>query len=233
MTLHQRFYVALALNELVQEVPLSEVAVKFGLQKGLLQNLQQSAATFAGKFTATTTTIVLSGCSNALAETQLTEPNRVFVVLGMVAIFCKRLGWHNLELLISQFQKRLHFGVQQELCDLLQLVPMTAQVCVTSRKISHLGTVCVRVWVCGTSLIAYRSRSPGSCLTRVLRRCRKWPAPSFMTSKRLSEMRGPIKQRAKPHLFCHTFAPRGLIVACIPGPRSLCEKKSRSMFVRE
>ncbi|XP_018493658.1 DNA polymerase theta [Galendromus occidentalis] len=94
VTLHQRFYVALALNELVQEVPLSEVSEKFGLQKGLLQNLQQSAATFA----------------------------------GMVSIFCKRLGWHNLELLISQFQKRLHFGVQQELCELLQLVPMTAQV---------------------------------------------------------------------------------------------------------
>ncbi|XP_022657138.1 DNA polymerase theta-like isoform X3 [Varroa destructor] len=92
-SLHRRFYVALALNELVQEVPLSEVSTKFGLQKGMLQNLQQSSATFA----------------------------------GMMAIFCKRLGWHNLELLIGQFQKRLHFGVRQELCELLQLVPMTAQ----------------------------------------------------------------------------------------------------------
>ncbi|OQR69619.1 DNA polymerase theta-like [Tropilaelaps mercedesae] len=91
--LHRRFYVALALNELVQEVSLADVSAKFGLQKGMLQNLQQSAATFA----------------------------------GMMAIFCKRLGWHNLELLIAQFQKRLHFGVQQELCELLQLVPMTAQ----------------------------------------------------------------------------------------------------------
>lgn len=47
-SLHRRFYVALALNELVQEVPLSEVSTKFGLQKGMLQNLQQSSATFAG-----------------------------------------------------------------------------------------------------------------------------------------------------------------------------------------
>lgn len=45
-----RFYTALALQDLVNEVPLSEVAQKFQCARGFLQSLQQSAATFAGKF---------------------------------------------------------------------------------------------------------------------------------------------------------------------------------------
>lgn len=87
LAVHLRFYVALALDELVQEVPLPDVAAKYGCPKGLLQSLQQSAATYA----------------------------------GMVSIFCQRLGWRNMELLVSQFQARLHFGVQPELCELLRL----------------------------------------------------------------------------------------------------------------
>lgn len=39
----------------------------------------------------------------------------------MVEVFCSRLGWGNLELLVSRFQARLHFGVKPELCDLLRL----------------------------------------------------------------------------------------------------------------
>lgn len=45
-----RFYTALALRDLVNEVPLSEVATKFQCARGFLQGLQQAAATFAGKF---------------------------------------------------------------------------------------------------------------------------------------------------------------------------------------
>lgn len=45
----------------------------------------------------------------------------------MLTIFCNRLGWHNLELLFSHFQKRVHFGIQQELCDLIQLSTLNAQ----------------------------------------------------------------------------------------------------------
>lgn len=45
-----RFYTALALQDLVNEVPLSEVAKKFQCARGFLQSLQQAAATFAGNF---------------------------------------------------------------------------------------------------------------------------------------------------------------------------------------
>ena len=40
---------------------------------------------------------------------------------GMVTVFCSRLGWKNLELLLSQFQSRLSFGVERELCDLVRI----------------------------------------------------------------------------------------------------------------
>lgn len=40
---------------------------------------------------------------------------------GMVTVFCNRLGWTNLELLLSQFQSRLMFGVERELCDLVKV----------------------------------------------------------------------------------------------------------------
>ncbi|CAL1548393.1 unnamed protein product, partial [Lymnaea stagnalis] len=45
---------------------------------------------------------------------------------GMVTVFCGRLGWHNLELLLSQFQKRLSCGVQQELVDLVRIEALNA-----------------------------------------------------------------------------------------------------------
>lgn len=45
----------------------------------------------------------------------------------MVTIFCARLGWHNMELILSQFQNRLTFGVQRELCDLVRLTLLNGQ----------------------------------------------------------------------------------------------------------
>ena len=42
-------------------------------------------------------------------------------------MFCNRLGWINLEILLSQFQSRLTFGVQRELVDLVRLSLFTAQ----------------------------------------------------------------------------------------------------------
>lgn len=39
----------------------------------------------------------------------------------MVTAFCRQLGWKNLELLISQFQDRLHFGIHSELLELMKL----------------------------------------------------------------------------------------------------------------
>ncbi|OWK63873.1 DNA polymerase theta [Lonchura striata] len=46
---------------------------------------------------------------------------------GMVTVFCNRLGWHNMELLLSQFQSRLSFGVHRELCDLVRVSLLNAQ----------------------------------------------------------------------------------------------------------
>merc|ERR1740123_1092613 len=87
LAMHQRFYTALALHDLVNEMPLHKVAAKFGATKGMLQSLQQAASTFS----------------------------------GMVTVFCDRLGWNNLELLVGQFQSRLEFGIQRELTDLCRL----------------------------------------------------------------------------------------------------------------
>ncbi|XP_049869670.1 DNA polymerase theta [Pectinophora gossypiella] len=87
LNIHKRFYTALALQDLVNEVPLSEVAGKFQCARGFLQSLQQAAAAFA----------------------------------GMVTAFCHQLGWKNMEMLISQFQDRLHFGIHSELLDLMKL----------------------------------------------------------------------------------------------------------------
>ncbi|KAL0994987.1 hypothetical protein UPYG_G00130300 [Umbra pygmaea] len=45
---------------------------------------------------------------------------------GMVTVFCRRLGWHSLELLLSQYQTRLSFGVQRELMDLVRVSLLNA-----------------------------------------------------------------------------------------------------------
>ncbi|XP_060792093.1 DNA polymerase theta isoform X2 [Neoarius graeffei] len=59
---------------------------------------------------------------------------------GMVTVFCNRLGWHNLELLLSQFQSRLSFGVQRELCDLVRISLLNAQ---RARTLYSAGLVTV------------------------------------------------------------------------------------------
>ena len=50
VAIHKRFYTALVLNDLVNEVSLGQVASKYNVNKGVLQSLQQSAATFAGEW---------------------------------------------------------------------------------------------------------------------------------------------------------------------------------------
>ena len=49
LAIHKRFYTSLVLHDLVHEVPLPNIARKYAVNKGMLQSLQQSAATFAGK----------------------------------------------------------------------------------------------------------------------------------------------------------------------------------------
>ncbi|KAG8431910.1 hypothetical protein GDO86_019389 [Hymenochirus boettgeri] len=61
---------------------------------------------------------------------------------GMVTVFSNRLGWHNMELLLSQFQSRLTFGVQRELCDLVRVDLLNAQ---RARALYNAGFVTVSV----------------------------------------------------------------------------------------
>lgn len=44
---------------------------------------------------------------------------------GMITTFCQKLGWSNLELLFSQFQSRLVFGIERELCDIIRVPSLT------------------------------------------------------------------------------------------------------------
>ncbi|KFV28226.1 DNA polymerase theta, partial [Tauraco erythrolophus] len=106
MAIHKRFFTSLALLDLISEVPLKDMTKKYGCNRGQLQSLQQSAATYA----------------------------------GMVTVFCNRLGWHNMELLLSQFQSRLTFGVHRELCDLVRVSLLNAQ---RARTLYNAGFVTV------------------------------------------------------------------------------------------
>lgn len=51
----------------------------------------------------------------------------LIIPTGMVTVFCARLGWYNLELILGQFQHRLTFGIQRELCDLVRLTLLNGQ----------------------------------------------------------------------------------------------------------
>ena len=51
LAIHHRFYSALVLLELVNEIPLKTVSRRYNVNKGLLQSLQNSASTFAGMVT--------------------------------------------------------------------------------------------------------------------------------------------------------------------------------------
>ena len=46
---------------------------------------------------------------------------------GMVTVFCRQLGWTNMELLLDQFQSRLTFGIQGDLVDLVRVSLLNAQ----------------------------------------------------------------------------------------------------------
>ncbi|XP_066555489.1 DNA polymerase theta [Amia ocellicauda] len=59
---------------------------------------------------------------------------------GMITVFCNRLGWHNMELLLSQFQSRLSFGIQRELCDLVRISLLNAQ---RARALYNAGFITV------------------------------------------------------------------------------------------
>ncbi|XP_058517936.1 DNA polymerase theta isoform X1 [Ochotona princeps] len=64
------------------------------------------------------------GCSRGQIQS-LQQSAAVYA--GMITVFSNRLGWYNMELLLSQFQKRLAFGIQRELCDLVRVSLLNAQ----------------------------------------------------------------------------------------------------------
>ncbi|XP_077220020.1 MUS308 and mammalian DNA polymerase-like protein isoform X2 [Tasmannia lanceolata] len=83
----KRFYVALMLLRLVQEVSVVDVCDVFKVSRGMVQALQENAGRFA----------------------------------LMVSLFCERLGWHDLEGLVSKFQNRVSFGVRAEIAELTNI----------------------------------------------------------------------------------------------------------------
>ncbi len=40
---------------------------------------------------------------------------------GMISVFCSKLGWHDMELLVLQFMDRLNFAVQMDILPLVQI----------------------------------------------------------------------------------------------------------------
>ncbi|KAL5273492.1 POLQ family protein [Megaselia abdita] len=66
--IHKRFYTALALNELVNETPINEIALKYNCNRGLLQSLQQMASTFAGIVTSFCNSLQFQNLSLILSQ---------------------------------------------------------------------------------------------------------------------------------------------------------------------
>jgi DNA polymerase theta len=83
----KRFWVALILTDLVQEVSLIEIQNKYGVPRGIAQGLQDRASRYA----------------------------------GMLSAFCARIGWTDMEALISTFQARVLHGVRPEMLELMQI----------------------------------------------------------------------------------------------------------------
>ena len=170
LAVHRRFFAALALQDLVHEVPLNVVARRYGANRGMLQSLQGSAATFA----------------------------------GMVTVFCEKLGWTNMELLLSQFQSRLSFGVVRELCDLV--------------RISLLNAARARMlYNAGYHTIASVAAAPPSAIENILHNA----APFVSGLKRGQETETEVRERSEAR------------VIWVAGRRGLTLGKAAKLIVNE
>lgn len=170
LAVHRRFYAALALQDLVHEVPLNVVARRYGANRGMLQSLQGSSATFA----------------------------------GMVTVFCEKLGWTNMELLLSQFQSRLSFGVERELCDLV--------------RISLLNAARARMlYNAGYHTIASVAAAPPSEIENILHNA----APFVSGRKRGQETETEVRERSEAR------------VIWVAGRRGLTEGAAAKLIVGE
>ena len=170
LAVHRRFYAALALQDLVHEVPLNVVARRYGANRGMLQSLQGSSATFA----------------------------------GMVTVFCGKLGWANMEMLLSQFQSRLSFGVERELCDLV--------------RISLLNAARARMlYNAGYHTIASVAAAPPSEIENILHNA----APFVSGRKRGQETETEVRERSEAR------------VIWVAGRRGLTEGAAAKLIVGE
>ncbi|CAL8465203.1 g4738 [Coccomyxa elongata] len=83
----RRFFTALVLSDVVDEVEPSVILERYGVKRFVAQQLQEQAGKHA----------------------------------GMMAAFCERMGWRNLEMLIAAFQSRALAGVKQEIVALTEI----------------------------------------------------------------------------------------------------------------
>lgn len=170
LAVHRRFFAALALQDLVREAPLNVVARRYGANRGMLQSLQGSAATFA----------------------------------GMVTVFCQKLGWTNMELLLSQFQSRLCFGVERELCDLV--------------RISLLNAARARMlYNAGYHTVASLASAPHSEIENILHNA----APFVSGLKRGQETEAEVRERSEAR------------VIWVAGRKGLTERAAAKLIVNE
>lgn len=68
--------------------------------------------------------LVKYGCQKGFLQT-LQQSSSTYS--AMITVFCNRLGWFNLEMLVNQFQSRLTFGVQKQLVDLVRIKLLNSQ----------------------------------------------------------------------------------------------------------
>lgn len=123
---------------------------------------------------------------------------------GMVTIFCQKLGWSNLELLLSQFQSRLTFGVERELCDLVRISVLNAA---RARMLYNAGY---------HSIAALSAAVPGE-VEQILRNA----APFISRLKRTGETDYEVRERNKAR------------VIRVPGLRGLTETDAAKLIVLE
>ena len=93
-----------------------------------------------------------------------TFPRLLIVWLtGMVTVFCRRLGWYNMEVLLSQFQSRLTFGVQRELVDLVSITIWFSPSCWKRSKQKHNHTLLL-LHICSYHILAHVSQRLNSII---------------------------------------------------------------------
>jgi DNA polymerase theta len=91
---------------------------------------------------------------------------------GMVTIFCEKLKWTNLHLLLSQFQNRLEFGVQSDLIELCRVPDMKAH---EARILLDSGIKDIESLAC----------SSADTIARIIRSARPFQSKAVMVDEQL------------------------------------------------